>query len=138
MKKFLIVFMMLVIFVTGCGNKKFTTYHEIGYVEYNEMIDNSETFPLVIGSSTCSACSLFKPIMENFISKYQVEVYYIDLSKLSEEDFNSLKAQVGFSSTPTTVFFEDGSQTSSYYRIVGSESLSSVVSAYKRMGYIGE
>lgn len=139
MKKFLIVFfMVLVIFVTGCGDKKLTTYHEIDYMEYNEMIGNNETFPLVIGSATCSACSLFKPIMEAFISKYQVEVYYIDISKLSEEDFNFFKSQIGFSSTPTTIFFEDGEQTSAYYRIVGSESLSSVVAAYKRIGYVGE
>ena len=34
------------------------------------------------------------------------------------------------------IFFENGKQTSVYYRIVGSESLNGVVSAYKRMGYI--
>ena len=138
MKKVLIfLFLIGAIFVTGCGKKEFTTYHEIDYAEFNKMVENNESFPLVIGSSTCSACSLFKPTMESFISKYQIEVFYIDISKLSEDDYNFFKSTIGFSSTPTTIFFEDGNQTSVYYRIVGSESFSGVVEAYKRMGYIG-
>lgn len=138
MKKVLmLIFLIGIIFVSGCANKGFTTYHEISYDEYNKMISDKESFPLVIGSSTCSACSLFKPTMESFISKYNVEVFYIDISKLSEDDFNSFKSSIGFSSTPTTIFFEGGKQSSVYYRIVGSESLNGVIEAYKRMGYIG-
>lgn len=129
-----IVFLFL--FCTGCGSKKLSSYDEIGYADYKKLIENKESFPLVIGSSTCSACSLFKPTMESFIKKYQVDVRYIDLSKLSEDDKKSLGSIINFQSTPTTVFFENGEQTSVYYRIVGSESLDNVVNAYKRMGYI--
>ena len=120
----------------GCGSNKLSGYDEIGYDDYRRLIDDKESFPLVIGSSTCSACSLFKPTMESFIKKYQVDVKYIDLSKLSEAEKNSLGSIINFQSTPTTVFFENGEQTSVYYRIVGSESLNNVVSAYKKMGYI--
>ena len=139
MKKFLVFLVFIsIVFVTGCGNKKLSTYHEISYEEYNELVSNGETFPLVIGSSTCSACSMFKPTMESFISKYQIDVRYIDISKLSEDDYKTFMSSVGVSSTPTTIFFKDGEQTSVYYRIVGSESFSGVVDAYTRMGYIGE
>lgn len=136
MKKFLILLFML-IFISGCGSKKYTTYNEISYNEYKELISNKETFPLVVGSSTCSACSLFRPTMEAFIEKYNINVRYVDLSKLSEEESNSFMSEVGVTSTPTTIFFEDGKQASTYYRIVGSESLDNVVKAYTRMGYIG-
>ena len=129
------VFSMILVF-TGCSKGNLSTYHEISYKEYSEMIENKESFPLVIGSSTCSACSLFKPTMESFIKKYQVDVRYIDLSKLTEEEKNMLGSDLNFQSTPTTIFFEDGKQTSVYYRIVGSESLSGVINAYKKMGYI--
>ena len=132
---FLCIMVCFVIFLTGCS-KKMTTYHEISYAEYIDKIKNGDTFPLVIGSSTCSACSLFKVTMDNFISKYQVEVFYIDISKLSEDDYNLLRNDVGFKSTPTTLFIENGKHTSVYFRIVGSESLSGVLSAYKKMGYI--
>jgi len=128
----------MTLLLTGCGSKKLSTYTEISYDEFNNMVNDKKSFPLVIGSSTCSACSVFKPTMESFIKKYQVEVFYIDLSKLSEDDSNNLNSVINFKSTPTTVFFKDGLQTSVYYRLVGSESFSNVVDAYKRMGYIGE
>jgi len=139
MKKFVFVLCLCItLLLTGCGSKSLSTYTEISYDEFNRMVDDKKSFPLVIGSSTCSACSVFKPTMESFIKKYQVEVFYIDLSKLSEDDSNKLSSVINFKSTPTTVFFKDGLQTSVYHRLVGSESFSNVVDAYKRMGYIGE
>lgn len=139
MKKFLCVLMILfVFFISGCGSKKMTTYHEISYEEYLTMIDNKESFPLVIGSSTCSACAMFKGTMESFISKYQVDVRYIDISKLSEEDYGKFMTAINFNSTPTTIFVEDGKQKSVYQRIVGADSYSNVVSTYKKQGYIGD
>ena len=136
MKKFLVIFLFFLIFITGCGSRR-TTYDEISYSDFKLLIENKESFPLVIGSSTCSACSMFKPTMEAFISKYNVLVKYIDISKLSEDEYNEFSVLIGFKSTPTTIFFKDGEQTSNYFRIIGSVDLSSVVDAYKRMGYIG-
>lgn len=135
MKKFLVLILFMVIFISGCGKR--TTYDEISYSEFKKLIENKESFPLVIGSSTCSACTLFRPTMEAFIKKYNIDVKYIDISKLSEDDNGELSSIIGFKSTPTTVFFKNGEQTSAYYRIVGSEDMNGVIEAYKRMGYIG-
>ena len=121
---------------TGCGSRR-KDYIEISYSDYVSMMDKDMSFPLVIGSSTCSACSVFKGTMESFINKYNVDVYYIDISKLSDEDYKLLNSEINFSSTPTTIFVQGGKHTSVYYRIVGSESLANVVKAYKKMGYIG-
>ena len=137
MKKFLTFLIILMLFVcTGCGNKKLSGYHEISFDEYKQLVDAKESFPLVIGSSTCSACAVFKPTMESFISKYQIDVRYIDLSKLSDDERNYLGSNLNFESTPTTIFFEDGKQTSVYYRIVGADTMSNIVKAYTKMGYI--
>ena len=134
MKKYLLVVLaVLALFLTGCGKK---TYTSLNYVEYLEKLDNKETFPLVIGSDTCSACKLFKGTMESFITEYQVEVYYIDISKLSEDEYNALKSQTSFDGTPTTVFIKDGALTSYYNRIDGAESYSKVVETYKNNNYI--
>lgn len=135
MKKFFVLVLFVVIFISGCGKR--VTYNEISYSDFKLLIDNKESFPLVIGSSTCSACSLFRPTMEAFIKKYNIDVKYIDISKLSEDDNNELSSIIGYKSTPTTVFFKEGEQTSVYDRIVGSEDLNGVITAYKRMGYIG-
>ena len=137
MKKYFLVFVICAfLMLTGCGNKKFDGYHEITYKEYLSLIDKKASFPLVVGSSTCSACALFKPTMEKFISKYQVDVRYIDLSKLSEDDKNKLLSDLNVKSTPTTLFIEKGEQTSVYYRLVGSETFSNVVDSFKKRGYI--
>lgn len=136
MKKYLVIICILVIVLaTSCGNK-FTTYTEINYVEYLEKLDNGDTFPLVIGSKTCSACALFKGTIEKLIKEYQVEVFYIDISKINQEEYNNLKTQVSFSGTPTTIFIDSGQMTSIYNRIDGAESYSKIKAIFKNNNYI--
>lgn len=138
MKKIIIVLMAMIssiILFSGC-NKKLTGYTEISYSEFNKLKEENKTFPLVIGSATCSACLMYKPVMEQFISDYQVEVFYIDLSKLSDEDYGKLKAEITFDGTPTTVFYEDGKLTSFYDRITSAVSIDEVISKFKEKNYI--
>ncbi len=138
MKKIIIVLMAMIssiILFSGC-NKKLIGYTEISYSEFNKLKEENKTFPLVIGSATCSACSMYKPVMEQFISDYQVEVFYIDLSKLSDEDYGKLKAEITFDGTPTTVFYEDGKLTSFYDRITSAVSIDEVISKFKEKNYI--
>lgn len=140
MRKFFMILFLCSFFVlfTGCGNKGMDGYHEISYNEFSDLVKNKESFPLVVGSSTCSACASYKPIMESFIKKYNVDVRYIDLSKLGEDEKNMILSDLNIQSTPTTLFIELGKQTSVYYRLVGAESLSNIINSFKRMGYIGE
>ncbi len=135
MKKYLLLICIVVLLTTACGNK-LETYSEINYIKYLEKLENDETFPLVIGSASCSACAMFKGTMESFIEEYQVEVFYIDISKLNEEEYNSLKTDTSFDGTPTTVFIESGEMTSFYNRIDGTATLSQVKDYFKNNNYI--
>lgn len=137
MKKILFLVVCSFWILTGCKDRKLTTYDVINYDKYVEMIQQKETFSLIIGSSTCSACSLYKGTIERFINEYQVDIKYIDLSMISEEEFNLLQSEINFSSTPTTIFIKEGKHTSIYDRIIGAESYGGIVSKYKKMGYIG-
>lgn len=137
MKKICLV--LLASFVLFCGlscGKKLKTYTEINYVEYLEKINNNETFPLVIGSATCSACAVFKNTMDIFIKDYQVEVFFIDLSRVSEEEYNLLSSELTFDGTPTTVFIKDGKLTSYINRIDGAVRISNVKDIFRNNGYI--
>lgn len=136
MKKFLFLIVFMFLFVTGCGSNKINGYDVIDYDEYVSLKENNQSFALVIGRTGCSACEMFKGTMESFIKKYDVDVRYIDIANLSDEQSSKLASELNFDSTPTTIFFKDGKQTSVYYRIVGAQSISNVVDAYKRMGYI--
>lgn len=141
MKKIILGFVVMIgvcLCITGCGSKK-TTYTELSYADFMKKIENKESFPLVVGSSQCSHCADFKITMEKFIKDYQVTVYYVDILKLSEEEYNKFVTIVNFGgSTPTTVFITDGEEKTVYNRIVGALSYSKVVSKYTSAGYIKE
>lgn len=127
----------LFLLITGCGTNKLNSYIEISYTEFVEKKQNGDTFPLVIGSSTCSACATYKVVMEQFIEDNQVEVFYIDLSNVSEEEYNKLKTEISFTGTPTTVTYKDGQLTSFYNRLDGAEDIDGVKKYMKKNNYIG-
>lgn len=131
--KIIVCALFLVIF-SGCGNK-ITTYDEIDYGEYSNMIENSEDFILYIGSASCSHCLEFKPTLERIIKEYQIDVKYIDISLLTEKEYAVLKNKTKFQGTPTVVFVEDGIvQTSP--KVVGALSYTKTVDIFEESGYI--
>lgn len=138
MKKILTIIAVfaLTIVLTGCN--KYTTYTEVSYDELQTKLENKDTFVIVMGSSTCSACAHYKTTMEKVIKDYQVEVFYLGLDKLTEEEDTKIYSKFVVNSTPTTIFIKDGEETSTYNRLVGSRSYSDVVSSLKKHGIIGE
>lgn len=139
MKKILILILTIVVlFMTGCGTKKNTTYQEITYNILNQKLESKDSFVLVIGKTGCSACAKYKTTMESVIKDYNATVYYIDLAKLSDEDNAKVYSKYVITATPTTIFFKDGVETSTYDRIVGSTSYSKIVENLKKHGIIGE
>ena len=83
-KKILFVTIIALLFaLTGCGKE--TTYHEVSIDELTKMVENKESFVLVIGSETCSACESYKPTMEKIISTYNIRINYINIYPLKDE-----------------------------------------------------
>lgn len=139
---------------TGCDDSEsmgttggYTTYKRISYDRFVELKEDGKSFPLVIGASTCSACQMFEVTMESFIQKNDIQVYFIDLDEVSDEERVNLLAEVNFSSTPTTVFYKDGQLVSAIpdnYEnhwgngikyLVGAGSMQSVKDLYTSNGY---
>ncbi len=136
MKKWIMfVVISLTLFTTSCGNK-LSTYEEISYDKFNSMIEGKQSFVLFIGSTTCSHCDLYKETLNAVIKKYQVHIYYIDVSKLSLDENNKLKLIANYTGTPTTVFIENGQETSMYDRIDGNRPMDKVIEKLKKKGYI--
>lgn len=136
MKKMVMLLVVcLMVFCTACGSR-LKTYTVISYDDYVEKMNDDETFPLVIGSAECSACGMYKVTMETFIENNQVEVFLIDLSKLSDEERIKLYSQINYDGTPTTVFIEKGDLTSYYNRIDGAVNLSTIEDYFRRNNYI--
>ncbi len=132
-KKILLVLALLLFTLTGCAK---TTYSEIKLDELGKKIENKESFALVIGSETCSACEAYRPIMEQVISKYNLTIYYINIYPLTTEQKAKLVSYVYYSNTPTTVFFTDGEVKDTHNNLVGAVSYDKVVARLIEMGYI--
>ena len=76
--------------------------------DYFEALTNvsKENTIVYLGSAKCGWCSKFKPILEEIIRENNLEVVYIDLSTVSNEEYNKITKTVGrdnFSGTPTTL-----------------------------------
>ncbi len=133
MKK-LFILIAIIFMLTGCGGR--STYDEISYSDLNKMIDNKEDFILFIGSSSCSACAVYEVTLNDIIKEYNVDVKYIDLSKLSDQDESVLVSEFPITGTPTTVFVTNGDEKDTHNRINGSAKKSKIVEKFKENGYI--
>lgn len=134
MKKILLIIIGSILLLTGCQFGK--TYDEIDYEQYKTMIKNKDSFILFIGSSECSHCTSYKKTLNKVIKEYDVDVKYLDLSKMSDKENNEFKSQISFTGTPTTIFVEKGEEKSHYNRIVGDQSYEKIVDKFKDNGYI--
>lgn len=83
---------------------------ELTYAEYQEKIDNKESFVLIIERASCSHCENFMPVAESFAKEKGLPMYYVDTDTFSEEDWSSfetsntfLKQKKGNWGTPTTI-----------------------------------
>ena len=63
------IVIMLLLLITGCSKSYMT---EISYSEYQELLDNKETFILEIMRTDCSACISFKPKIKEVAEKYKI------------------------------------------------------------------
>ena len=84
--------------------------HQLTYAEYQEKVDNNESFVLIIERATCSHCVNFMPVAESFAQDNNVPMYYVDTDTFSSVDWEGfeksntfLKKNSGNWGTPTTV-----------------------------------
>ena len=84
-------------------------FNEITYSNHLEKIDSNEPFLVVIVKDGCGYCEMYEPILKEVADEYNLPINYINLTNLSEEEYNNLaqsnaylkKNQWG---TPTTLF----------------------------------
>lgn len=146
-KTFLIVVgLFIILLAVGISlffmfNSKPKTYKEITFTELQELIDSGDRFILFIGSNSCSHCTVFKVAVNEVVSKYGVIVNYIDVSKLSDEDYAYLNSHLAFSATPTTVLIDSGDgavEDRVLTKIRGSKSSNEFSTILKKYNFIEE
>lgn len=60
------------------------------FASINSLLERKEKAILVIGKKNCTFCDRFKPVLKSAIEKYNVEINYVDIKSLAEEDYKAL------------------------------------------------
>lgn len=107
MKKILIFIAAMAIFLSACSSVGPT---KIKAKEMSKLLDNKETLVVYIGSSICSACKTYKPVVAEIIKNYSVKVYYVETDSDVTSDLTALlnKHLGDVQYTPTTFIFKAG------------------------------
>lgn len=111
-------------------------FNEIKYKEVIDKIENEESFVLLISQTTCTHCMSYKPKLETVANNYKLDIYYIDVDLLTNEEANNLKTYINYDSTPITVFLKEGTETTAASRINGDASIEKIEKKLKSNGFI--
>lgn len=126
-----LVLITTLILTTACSN---SNLKEINYKDYKKLIENKETFILEVMQTGCSHCTDIKPKLEKVTKDYNIEIKYINLTKMSKED----KEELGINGTPTILFYNNGVEETVASRISGDRPIDYIVSKFKANGFIKE
>lgn len=138
MKKSLIVILITfvsILCLTGC-TKTSKYMKEINLDEFKEKMANKDSFAIYIGNENCSHCVAYKPTLISVINKYEITLYHLDNSKLSDKEYAEFKTYINISGTPTVAFITNGEEETALNRIVGETSKEDTIEIFKTNGYI--
>lgn len=134
MKKIIIMALSLIcITLTGCSGSKDLV--EIDYNELANKIENEESFVLYVGSSECSHCADYRPTLEKIIYEHKLDVYYINLAKLSDAKRKAVLDKVDAEGTPMTVYIEKG-KTKSEPRVEGARDYDTTLEFFRELDLV--
>ena len=102
-----------------------------------EKINNKDSFILCISATYCEHCKEYKPKLEDISQKYELDIYYIDFYKYSENEQQLFRNYISFDgSTPVTLFIKNGEEETTVNRINGNVSKDKIISKFKSNGFI--
>jgi thioredoxin-like negative regulator of GroEL len=112
MKKKILVLVILILMIVGCGNKKFyleDEYYENGVItditleEINDLEMNEKSFMVFVYLPGCTSCAQFRTVLNEYIETHKLEFYTISINDLND---SKIKDHVQFA--PSLVLFNKG------------------------------
>lgn len=131
--------LLIIIFAwVAISNNNKQGYTEISYSELQNKVANKENFVLFIGRNTCSACSMYKEILNSKFAKEHkdVTIYYIDMDKLADGESATFNSTYDYSVTPTTVVLTNGKVQSNLDKVTGSDCYDALIKLLIKKGFI--
>lgn len=87
MKKLFITVILLGLILSGCSS---AGLKQVKPTEITKKFEANETFMVYLGLSYCSACKIFRSIVESVVKETNDTVYYVEFDKESQEDLDVL------------------------------------------------
>ena len=144
-KNFFIVFFVLIIAMAfflltyNSNNKSSGELIEVNYDKLVDMVDNNDSFILVVSQSTCSHCATYKPKLIDISGEYGIDISYINYDTEDEDTQKQFLKEFKLSgATPTTMFIKDGKEASMLNRLEGDLAEDRVIQKFVKMGFIEE
>lgn len=134
----LILFFSILFYATTKNEKNTSLVTFITMSTLKEKLENKDSFVLILSQDGCSHCEAYLKTVDKVISKYNVTIYDLNLSKLNNAQKNELSSLFSISGTPTTVFITEGEEKTSLNRIVGELEKDKLTQKLKNLGYIKE
>lgn len=85
-----------------------TGFNEITYSEYVEKMNEEKPFLVIIVKDGCGYCEAYTPIVTEVAEEYNLPIYYINLTNITEEEYTALSKSNSYLKsqqwgTPTTL-----------------------------------
>lgn len=136
-KKIILIIVILLLVFTGCNKKNNSDYLiEIDYKEFKEKRENKETFFFEVIQDGCSACMSYSPILKETLTEYKIVGYQLNISNMTNEEYDEFQLEFKISGTPTTIFLTEGEEISKMQRISGKTTKAKTISKLTANGYI--
>ena len=140
-KKRTIISIVIILIIIGLSIYLISTEKsnliKLNYNEIIEKVENKESFVLCVSATECSHCQEYKPKLKKIANNYDIKIYYIDIDKMNEKDYETFKTRFSFDgSTPITIFFKNGEEKTTATRIEGNTSSEKVIEKLKNNGFI--
>ncbi len=133
----IILLIAIVIFLVYNNNMNKSKLVKINLDKVEEKINNKDTFILCVSSSTCINCERYLPKLEEISRDYDLEIFYIEVDKLSSKELTEFKNVISFDdATPITLFIKDGVENTASNRIFGNVSSDKIIEKFKKNGFI--
>lgn len=115
---------------------EYSNIKEINYASFYEKINAKEDFIIILTGKTCSHCRAYKPVLNEVLKKYKLNVYELEVWGLTDmERLQVDKYFSNFRGVPTTAFIKNGEENVDG-RLVGEVADEDIVNALQANGFI--
>ncbi len=103
---------------------------EINATEFKNKVNSNEKNIFFIGRDTCPACKTFKPTAIEFSSKEKINIYYVNTTDATEEDWNIIFSIVEVEYIPTIVISDNSKILYNEHGVKSYDALKNIVNEY--------